>query len=91
MKNYLVTGGTDGIGKALIELLLKDKSNYIINLDAKNDCSQNDNLKFIKTDISDQQQVSDAVKQIKDTNFDGLFLNAGVLVKGSIFDVDIEL
>ncbi len=90
MKNYLVTGGTDGIGKALIELLLKDKSNYIINLDAKNDCSQNDNLKFIKTDISDQQQVSDAVKQIKDTNFDGLFLNAGVLVKGSIFDVDIE-
>jgi NAD(P)-dependent dehydrogenase (short-subunit alcohol dehydrogenase family) len=87
---YLVTGGTDGIGKALIELLLKDKSNYIINLDAKNDCSQNDNLKFIKTDISDQQQVSDAVKQIKDTNFDGIFLNAGVLVKGSIFDVDIK-
>jgi NAD(P)-dependent dehydrogenase (short-subunit alcohol dehydrogenase family) len=31
MKNYLVTGGTDGIGKALIELLLKDKNNYIIN------------------------------------------------------------
>ena len=71
-------------------MLLKDKNNYIINLDAKNDCSQNENLKFIKTDISDQQQVSDAVKQIKDISFDGLFLNAGVLVKGSIFDVDIE-
>jgi len=90
MKNYLVTGGTDGIGKALVELLLKDKDNHIINLDIKDDCSQNENLRFIKTDLSNQQQISDAVKQFKDIHFDGLFLNAGVLVKGSIFDVDIE-
>ena len=91
MKNYLVTGGTEGIGRALIELLLKDKNNHIINLDIKDDCSQNENLRLIKTDLSNQQQVSDAVKQFKDIQFDGLFLNAGVLVKGSIFDVDIEI
>ena len=90
MKNYLVTGGTDGIGKALVKLLLKDVNNYVINLDIKDDSYQNVNLKFIKTDLSDQQQVFDAVKQLKEINFDGLFLNAGVLVKGSIFDVDIE-
>ena len=54
IKNYLVTGGTDGIEKALVELFLEDKNNYIINLDVKDDCFQNDNLKFIKTDILNQ-------------------------------------
>ncbi len=54
MKNYLVTGGTDGIGKAFVELLLKDANNFVINLDMKSDSSQNNNIKFIKTDLSNQ-------------------------------------
>ena len=90
MKNYLVTGGTDGIGKALIELLLKDKKNYVINLDIKDADYQNDNLKSIKVDLSNQEQVFNAVNQFRDINFDGLFLNVGVLIKGSIFDLDIN-
>ncbi|MGQ4002609.1 SDR family oxidoreductase [Francisellaceae bacterium CB300] len=90
MKNYLVTGGSDGIGKALVELLLQDEKNYIINLDIKDTNYQNNNIKFIKIDLSNQEQISNAISQLKGIDFDGLFLNAGILIKGSIFDLDIE-
>ena len=90
MKNYLVTGGSDGIGKALVELLLQDEKNYIINLDIKDTNYQNNNIKFIKIDLTNQEQISNAISQLKGIDFDGLFLNAGILIKGSIFDLDIE-
>jgi len=90
MKNYLVTGGSDGIGKALVELLLQDEKNHIINLDIKDTNYQNNNIKFIKIDLSNQEQISNAISQLKGIDFDGLFLNAGILIKGSIFDLDIE-
>ena len=90
MKNYLVTGGSDGIGKALVELLLQDEKNYIINLDIKDTNYQNNNIKFIKIDLSNQEQISNSISQLKGIDFDGLFLNAGILIKGSIFDLDIE-
>lgn len=88
MKNYLVTGGTNGIGRALIELLLKDKNNYIISFDVQEDDSQDTNLKFIKVDLSDRQQILQAMSKLVDMDFDGLFLNAGIHVKGDIFEVE---
>ena len=91
MKNYLVTGGSDGIGKALVGLLVKDKDNYIINLNIKDANYQNNNLKSIKIDLSNQEQIFEAINQLKGINFDGLFLNAGVLIKGSIFDLDLDV
>ncbi|GAB4222395.1 MAG: SDR family oxidoreductase [Francisella sp.] len=89
MANYLVTGGSNGIGKAVIDLLLKNESNFIVNLDIQ-EGTKNKNVKFINTDLTNPQAISKSLEFIKDINFDGLFLNAGILIKGSIFDIDIS-
>lgn len=89
MKNYLVTGGSKGIGKALVDLLLQDKNNTVFNIDIV-DSQVNEKLKFIKADLANKQDISNAVSMLKNIAFDGIFLNAGILIKGSIFDIDIE-
>ena len=89
MANYLVTGGSNGIGKAVIELLLQDEINSVINIDIQESFIAK-NLKFIKVDLTKQQDISKTLDLIKDVSFDGIFLNAGILIKGSIFDIDIQ-
>ncbi|MFV9972619.1 MAG: SDR family NAD(P)-dependent oxidoreductase [Francisella endosymbiont of Hyalomma asiaticum] len=89
MVNYLVTGGSNGIGKAVIELLLQDEINSVINIDIQESFIAK-NLRFIKVDLTKQQDISKALNLIKDVSFDGIFLNAAILIKGSIFDIDIQ-
>ncbi|AIT08673.1 short-chain dehydrogenase [Candidatus Francisella endociliophora] len=89
MKNYLVTGGSKGIGQAAIDLLLQDKNNNVFNIDIT-DSNNKKNLTYIKADLINQLEISDAISQIKDIQFDGIFFNAGILVKGSVFDISIE-
>lgn len=89
MTNYLVTGGSNGIGRAVIELLLQDEINSVINIDIQESFIAK-NLRFIKVDLTKQQDISKALDLIKDVSFDGIFLNAAILIKGSIFDIDIQ-
>lgn len=88
MKNYLVTGGSKGIGEAVIRSLLLDKNNNIFNIDIVN--NKQDSVNFIKADLTNQLEISATISQMKDIQFDGIFLNAGILIKGSIFDISIE-
>ncbi|MDE4953147.1 SDR family NAD(P)-dependent oxidoreductase, partial [Francisella tularensis subsp. holarctica] len=50
MANYLVTVGSKGIGKAVVELLLQNKNHTVINIDIQQSFSA-ENLKFIKADL----------------------------------------
>lgn len=90
MKNYLITGGSKGIGKAVIELLLKSKENFIINLDIVAPDIENDNLKFIKTNLEEKASIIRAVDQIKTIQFNGLFLNAAIYKSGSLFTSNLD-
>ena len=89
MPNYLVTGGSNGIGKALIDILKQDENSNILNVDCV-EPDNKDNAKFIKADLTKEQDIQEVVSSVKNISFDGIFLNAGVLIKGSIFDIDIE-
>ncbi|MED7788531.1 SDR family oxidoreductase [Francisella sp. 19X1-34] len=89
MANYLVTGGSNGIGKALIDILKQDKNNQVFNIDFIEPENKND-AKFIKTDLTKEQDIQKALASLKDVSFDGIFLNAGVLIKGSIFDIEVQ-
>jgi NAD(P)-dependent dehydrogenase (short-subunit alcohol dehydrogenase family) len=89
MANYLVTGGSNGIGKALIDILKQDENNHIFNVDLAEPHDKSSS-KFIKADLTKEQDIKEVISSVKDIMFDGIFLNAGVLIKGSIFDIDIE-
>ncbi|QIV94556.1 SDR family NAD(P)-dependent oxidoreductase [Allofrancisella frigidaquae] len=91
MRNYLVTGGSKGIGKAVVDLLLQKEENYIINLDILEPELNLPNINYIKIDLTDYSQIKVAMESLPpEISFDGIFLNAGMLIKGSIFDLEIE-
>jgi len=81
MKKYcIVTGGSSGIGKAVVELFLQNDY-HVFNLDLQAGMSG----EFIKCDMTDHQQVSSAIKQITD-KFDiaALVCNAGIHYSANI-------
>lgn len=90
MKCALVTGGTKGIGKAVVERLLKENYYVLINYahdkaaaDSMSDALKDeyeDKYEFIPADLSDiasVEIVADAVKK-KCNQIDVMILNAGV-------------
>lgn len=89
MPNYLVTGGSKGIGKAVIDILKQDKNNSIFSIDSL-EPDDKSRVKFIKANLTKEQDLQEVLTALKDISFKGIFLNAGILIKGSIFDIDIE-
>ena len=87
-KNIVVTGGTDGIGLALVKKLLeKDHSVYIIGRNAEKGNSvlnqiKNSKLEFFQCDLSEKNEIKKLLKTLnKVPSIDVLINNAG-----SIFD-----
>lgn len=83
---YLVTGSTQGIGKAIAKGLLADGARVVINA-ANNADEQNianefgENAMFVKADISkttELEQLRDSIKE-KFGRLDGLVANAGIM------------
>ncbi|QLE79734.1 SDR family oxidoreductase [Francisella sp. Scap27] len=82
MKNYLVTGGSDGIGRAVVSKLIS-KGHKVINLDIKKPQKMLTNEIFIEINLS---QYHDVDKYIPlGFKYDGVFLNVGVHTSGSVF------
>lgn len=93
MKHLLISGGTRGIGAATVRRFITEGFNvtvlYSSDEEAKNSLhnelsSNADSLLFIKADVSDPKQVSDAVSKAVERfrNVDVLVSNAGISLSG---------
>lgn len=88
-KVAIVTGGSTGIGKETISKLNEEKAK-VYNLDIE-ETNSSDSI-FIKCDISDYEQVKNAVKKIYETEgkIDVLFANAGIHLFANIEETTLE-
>lgn len=88
-KIAVVTGGSTGIGKETI-LKLNNEKAKVYNLDVVQ--TQDSNSTFIKCDVSDYEQVKNAVTKILEIEgkIDLLFANAGIHLFANIEETSIE-
>jgi 3-oxoacyl-[acyl-carrier protein] reductase len=89
-KNYIVTGGSRGIGKAIVEKLVADGHNVVFNYNAssaaadeivKNLSKDGNIIKAFQADISDFGQAKRFIDSARDALggvIDGLVNNAGI-------------
>jgi NAD(P)-dependent dehydrogenase (short-subunit alcohol dehydrogenase family) len=85
----IITGASDGIGKATLELL-RSEGCIVYNLDNKSPLAPDPC--FILCDVSNRQQVAEAIDTIykKEKKIDFLFTNAGRHLFASIEDTSYE-
>ena len=85
-KNVIVTGGTDGIGLAIVKKLMDQNHNIFVI--GKNAIKGNNllnslnysNLEFIQCDLSEKNEVENLIKKIKNLkSVDSLINNAGAI------------
>lgn len=86
-KVYLVTGGSSGIGKAIVEALLQEETT-VINLDIQDSEITDKNYLFIQTDVTNRQAVETAVEVVVDKfgTIDGVVNNAGINIPALLVD-----
>ena len=87
-KVYVVTGGSSGIGKAIVGELLESGAN-VANLDLNENDTKNEHYLFIKTDVTNHESVAAAVSEIvaKFGTINGLVNNAGINMPRLLVDV----
>lgn len=86
-KVIIVTGGSSGIGASVIEGLL-DQGVKVVNADLNDNERQDDNLLFVKTDISNKVDVEAVVSKTVEVfgTVDGVVNNAGINVPRLLVD-----
>jgi len=84
-KIAIVTGGTLGIGAAVVDAFIKEK-HTVYNLDINEAGAEKQNVNFIKCDVSDTQQINNAIDEInkKEKRVDILVCNAGKHLSANI-------
>ncbi|MEX2804909.1 SDR family oxidoreductase [Streptococcus sp. H31] len=86
-KVIIVTGGSSGIGQAIVEELLANGAK-VANFDLTKQTDENECLLFIKTDISSRSEVENAVQEVVEHwgTVDGLVNNAGINIPCLLVD-----
>lgn len=89
MKTVIVTGGSNGIGAAIVKELALKKYNIVLNYNKSEEAAKkikeelkekNINIEIFKADVSDKKQVKELIKFTlnKFKNIDVLINNAGI-------------
>ena len=94
MKTIVITGGSDGLGKALAEKLAKGYQVIILarNEQAMREVAANTNCDYVVCDVRNAKQVAKAFAEIFKGHgrIDVLINNAGVIVNGELVDTSDE-
>lgn len=94
MKTIVITGGSDGLGKALAEKLAKDYQVVILarNEQALQEVAAKASCNYFVCDVRDAKQVSRVFAEVikKHDHIDVLINNAGVIVNGELVDTNDE-
>lgn len=91
-KVAVVTGGANGLGKAIVEMLLSNNTIVCvldINKYALEGLDENKNLLKIPCDITKENQISNAIQKIKEqfSKIDILVNNAGILYSEPLINI----
>lgn len=91
-KNVLITGSTKGIGRAIADLLLKEKANPIITGRSEPKSSDLGNAAFYKVDFNDISQIAGLRDKLHSENItiDILINNVGSSIVKDFKDMSIE-
>lgn len=86
-KTVIVTGGSSGIGAAIVDELCELGVN-VVNADIREGENINDNLVFLKTDVSSRDSVEQTVSKTLERfgKIDGLVNNAGINIPALLVD-----
>ena len=78
-KVYIVTGGSSGIGEAIVKELLNDGA-YVYDADLQPAKEEHDHLTFVETDVTNKEQVDALVARVIEEHghIDGVVNNAGI-------------
>lgn len=97
MKTVLVTGGSRGIGKAIVEKFAKNGYNVILNYNKSFEAAKKvednfKNVRIFKADVSDKKEVKAMLDFANETfgNIDILINNAGTGCTGLLQDLSFE-
>ena len=85
---YVVTGGSSGIGKAIVTELLSDGA-CVANFDIHESDISNNNYLFVETDVTNRTSVDCAIRSTvaRFGTIDGLVNNAGINLPRLLVDL----
>ena len=86
-KVAVVTGGSSGIGAAIVEELL-EVGVKVVNFDISDNGLSHENLLFVKTDVTSRENVEASVNEAleKFGTIDGVINNAGINIPRLLVD-----